>query len=238
MVALGFGFTTTVVMWILNLAILPRLGSWVLESNWTIWKEISWSLVVVFGISIGNFLFSKWMGFTANNWHTLLVFCKYTLAVGIFPITISILIKEIRLRHQFENSSDIINSEIHSIPEPTSSSVIVLNSENKDEKLELPMNSLVFAQAAGNYIEVHYQHDHLIKKYLLRNTLTSVTAYLEHTDSRFFRCHKSFLVNTHHVDRVSGNAQGYKLHLSGTDVLIPVSRQHNDNLTDRLTAHP
>ena len=44
------------------------------------------------------------------------------------------------------------------------------------------------------------------------------------TVSTIERCHRSYLVNTALVDYVSGNAQGYQLHLKGTDQEVPVGR--------------
>ena len=51
---------------------------------------------------------------------------------------------------------------------------------------------------------------------------------------QFFRCHRTYLVNLDRVGHVSGNAQGYKLHLEGIDNLVPVSRSLNEEINLRL----
>jgi hypothetical protein len=43
-------------------------------------------------------------------------------------------------------------------------------------------------------------------------------------------------VNLPAVEHVSGNAQGYKLHLKNVQELVPVSRNLNAQLTEQLQA--
>jgi DNA-binding LytR/AlgR family response regulator len=40
----------------------------------------------------------------------------------------------------------------------------------------------------------------------------------------FFRCHRTYIVNTSKIADVSGNAQGLKLEIEKTEFKIPVSR--------------
>jgi DNA-binding LytR/AlgR family response regulator len=47
-----------------------------------------------------------------------------------------------------------------------------------------------------------------------------------------YRCHKSYLVNLAKVNHVSGNAQGYKLHLKDVEDQIPVSRKLNEEIKE------
>jgi DNA-binding LytR/AlgR family response regulator len=51
---------------------------------------------------------------------------------------------------------------------------------------------------------------------------------------QFFRCHRAYIVNLAAVEHVSGNAQGYKLHLKDVAELIPVSRNLNSVLSSKL----
>ena len=53
---------------------------------------------------------------------------------------------------------------------------------------------------------------------------------------RIVRCHRSYIVNLDRVERVTGNAQGYKLHLLGGQFQVPVARRFNDNLISQLRA--
>jgi hypothetical protein len=51
---------------------------------------------------------------------------------------------------------------------------------------------------------------------------------------QFYRCHRTCLVNLYRVYKVSGNAQGYKLHVEGVEELSPVSRSLNEVIREKL----
>jgi DNA-binding LytR/AlgR family response regulator len=55
---------------------------------------------------------------------------------------------------------------------------------------------------------------------------------LDSTD--IFRCHKSYLINLTQVAHISGNAQGYKLHLQNSTIEIPVSRTLNATIKEKF----
>jgi DNA-binding LytR/AlgR family response regulator len=57
-------------------------------------------------------------------------------------------------------------------------------------------------------------------------------AHLPATDVPM-RCHRSYVVSRAAIERVSGNAQGYKLHLAAGQVVVPVARKYNDLLPVR-----
>ena len=41
-----------------------------------------------------------------------------------------------------------------------------------------------------------------------------------------FKTHRSYLINTHAIESISGNAQGYQLRLKKCSITIPVSRSN------------
>ena len=68
---------------------------------------------------------------------------------------------------------------------------------------------------------------------MLRSTLKKMEDAV--ADYSFlFRCHRTYLVNMELVVKVIGNAQGYRLHLSGLEESIPVSRNLNDMVQKML----
>jgi multisubunit Na+/H+ antiporter MnhG subunit len=56
-----------------------------------------------------------------------------------------------------------------------------------------------------------------------RTTIRQIEETLQQ-ELAFVRCHRAYIVNTGRIDRVTGNAQGYKLSLRDTSEEIPVSR--------------
>jgi len=108
---------------------------------------------------------------------------------------------------------------------------IILKGENQNEELNLKSTELKYIGSANNYVEVNFNNE----KKLLRSTLKKMETQLnEH--SQFYRCHKKFIVNLNQVEKISGNAQGYKLHLKESDILIPVSRSLNEEISKKFAS--
>jgi len=236
-VALGYGLTTFLVMAILNIVFFSMATVFFSEEKWNVLKEIYWNMINVLLIGAANAAYSSFIGMVSFTPYVLLVFELYTVSLAVLPITITVLVKESRQKNKFEEKSEELNTHIESYKPaaitPGVDQRLVISSENEKDKLEISINDLVFIQSSDNYVEVYFQARNTVNKKLLRNTLKRVAARLEaHKD--LFRCHKSYLVNVKRISHVSGNAQGYKLQLSGTDILIPVSRQNNDELKRRL----
>lgn len=240
MICLGYGLTTFFILVILNMGVQAALPFLFREQRWTLFHEIVWVLIIILTIAIGNLLYSNFIGIAALRLSSFLNLGGYTVAVGIFPIMVSLFYREFTLRRHFEVESELVNHElaVHPPALVKENEIMVIPAENPRDNLEIHASDLLFIQAAENYIEVHTRNHQKITKHILRNSLGAVTDQLETERGPFFRCHKSYLVNVSHVHKVSGNAQGYKLHLADTDLMIPVSRRYNDILYDRLAIRP
>lgn len=234
-IALGYAGITTATMMILNLILLKSAHFLPQEAKWNVLKEALWTLLNIFCIIAGNLIYSVAQGFVALDIASLLLFTFYTAAVGIFPVFIGIVWKEFRLRKHFEQDANTLNHEIPSPPIlPAPKVQILIPADNPKHSLLTDTEAILCISAAENYVEVYLIHLDKVQKYLIRNTLTAVATYLENESPLFFRCHKSHIVNMQHVRRVSGNAQGYKLHLQHMPEPLPVSRQHTKTLHLRL----
>lgn len=233
-----YGAATTVIMLVLNILIPTVASKFFSEENWTVLREIFWTLLNVFFIALANMWLSVLLDFTEMSWLSFQFFIGYTMAIGIIPITISVLLAELRLRKKFETGSAPLNKELESPKkqQPATDRVLKIVSENSKENLEIAVGHFLYIRAAENYIDVFWIDKNEVTKTVLRNSLKSVADALAETHPNLLRCHKSFLVNLSHVKHVSGNAQGYKLHLKHTEFLVPVSRQLNDMLPKFLAA--
>ena len=112
----------------------------------------------------------------------------------------------------------------------------------------MPPDDLYFIAAANNYIKVYF-----IKNAsrpgkdgneavpgkpsytIIRMTMKKAEEVLEAWPG-FFRCHRAYIINLDKVEHVEGNAQGYKIRLVDTEELIPVSRNLNNEFSDKLLA--
>jgi hypothetical protein len=234
-IALGYAGITTATMMILNLTLLKSAHFLPHEAKWNVLKEALWTLLNIFCIIAGNLIYSVAQGFVTLDISALLLFTFYTAAVGIFPVFIGIVWKEFRLRKHFEQDANTLNHDIQSTQiSPAPKLQILIPADNPKHSLLTDIDAIICISAAENYVEVYRIHLDKVQKYLIRNTLTAVATYLENESPLFFRCHKSHIVNMQHVRKVSGNAQGYKLHLQHLPDPLPVSRQHTKTLHLRL----
>jgi hypothetical protein len=243
--ALGYGITCLIMMGLLNTAAYFNFFDYFKEEKWTLGRAIFWSALNIAFIGVANAFYSAFIGMGNFSFHDIIRFVIYTLALGIFPVGAGLLLNEIRLKKKFEKESEIINTEftrehpveIQSSPGEKADSQITIYAENGKPCLSLFPDELLFIRSTDNYVEVFYLAKNENTRLLIRNSLKNIAGALS-GDKRFFRCHKSYLINMKKVIHVSGNAQGYKLRLSGTDELIPVSRAMNESVKKLLAVHP
>jgi hypothetical protein len=209
------------------------------EEKWTVGKELlhmCWHLVP---ISIGNWLMNHWLSGTTLSWHTLFSFLWITLVVGIFPLWLNILLKQQRLLKKYQAGASRLDQQLMQ-PESTAPvtahqpAVIVFTSENGKEQFTIAPGDIRYITSADNYVRIHFIRDHQPNTHLLRNTLRKAEETLA-PFPQFFRCHRAYIVNLPAIEHVSGNAQGYKIHLKNVEEPVPVSRNLNNQLTERLT---
>lgn len=210
------------------------------EQRWTVGKELLHMCWQIVSIAIGNLVLTHWLYNTRLSWHNLFTFLWITLAVGIFPLWLNILFKQQRLLKKYQAGAASIDRQLHGTKpetenEPASTTAITFTSENGRDQVTIEINDIRFITSADNYVRIFYVQQNKPATHLLRNTLRNaeemVAAY-----PQFFRCHRTYIVNLSAVEHVSGNAQGYKLHLKDAEELIPVSRNLNAVLSEHIRA--
>jgi hypothetical protein len=231
----------TFVITSLNTFLLPWLLPGVYrEEKWTVGKEfvhMCWHLVP---ISFGNWLLTHWLYGAKLSWHTLFNFFWITMVVGIFPLWLNVLLKQQRLLKKYQTGAHRLDEQLKQ-PEHTSQpattdspATIVFTSENGKEQFTIAPINIRYITSADNYVRIYYVKGNQSASHLLRNTLRKAEEVLT-AEAQFFRCHRAYIVNLAEVEHVSGNAQGYKLHLKDMEEPIPVSRNLNTKLTEVLT---
>jgi DNA-binding LytR/AlgR family response regulator len=116
---------------------------------------------------------------------------------------------------------------------PSLAAPVTLVGENQNETLTLQAEQIVYLAAQDNYVQVFFLEKEQLKSRMLRATLRKLEETLLHWP-QFVRCHRTFVANFDLVEKVSGNAQGYRLHLHGVEETIPVSRNLNEMVRNRL----
>ena len=239
-VTLGYGATTFLTMILLNVVVPRLVPSYFMEDRWTVGRELAWSLVNIALIGAGNVVYSAWLEIMPVTLRGLMVFELYTLAIGVFPVSVNVLAREARLTRRYAEGSELMNSALpekkvrdNNVTPVTEAGHITITSDNEKESITLAPAEFLFIKASDNYVEIHYSENGRVSRKVLRHTLKKISGSLVHHPG-LFRCHKSYLVNLRNVIRVTGNAQGYKLHFPGVDFVVPVSRQYNDQIKDLL----
>jgi hypothetical protein len=238
--SLGYGLICAGVMFILNVWLFMAMPNYFSESKWTIKSELIWSLINLFCIGSANFIYSYFIGITVISINSLIVFLTYTLAIGIFPITIAVIINYTRSNNKYASESAALNPVIaaeEATMMPATKEIVKFMGENGSLELEISASNFIYAKADDNYVELYYLHDGSKNRKVLRNSLKNVHACLP-MHQNYYRCHKSYVINLDQVNHISGNAQGYKFHLKIAEDLIPVSRSNNEFVKNYFTNRP
>ncbi len=108
---------------------------------------------------------------------------------------------------------------------------VSLNGTNKSEKYILKRKDILFTRSENNYVFVYYLDDEIVKKIMLRNTLSKI-----HEQAPFLvKSHRSYLVNPDKILSLNGNAQNANLQLKSFDEKVPVSKTYYSNIKDAVT---
>jgi hypothetical protein len=244
-VSAGYGLCTLQGMLLINLVAHSWFPKFLNEDKWTLGKELFWILCNILFIGVINALYSALIGFWAFSLWQLIKLELFTLAVAVFPVTILLLLREAKLKRHYHEQAELLNGRINSFSRARlqaqqtapNDAMLHIPSQNAGEYLDIRLDELIYMHSADNYVEVFYHKNGALQSTLLRNTL-KVLASTFAGQADLLRCHKSYLVNFKKVTHISGNAQGYKLHLIGILELIPVSRQHNKKIREHLYKRP
>lgn len=230
LITAGYGLCCLLVMLFLNIVVVELFPAVFREEKWTVLKEVIWVIVNIALIGFANALYSVWALELTFSIRALLWFELYTLAVAIIPVFGTVLINYYRLRSKYAYESDEINAGIRDRMKGNrvSNNTVSLKESDTVFACFLPEN-LLYVKAADNYIEVHFLHNNGPCKQLLRMTLRNALNELVEFDY-VLQVHRSYIVNMNRVLRLSGNAQGIKLHLESVTEVVPVSR----NLTQTV----
>lgn len=225
-------------------AILPiLLPAFFKESKWTTGKQILNILVVLFCIGTANALFFPQMFGGTFNWGNFWQAQLMTCLVGLLPITIYTLYKQNIWLHQFRKEAAGLQEKLEEkkkvemVDTPASHQhhLITFQGENSNEKFSAEDHQLIYLESASNYVKVFFEKNGRLNYTIIRSTMKKMEEVLQ-GHAMFFRCHRTYIINLDKIEAVEGNAQGYKIKITGSDERLPVSRNLNKEFSDRLLA--
>ncbi len=201
--------------------------------KYTLGITILWIILSFLIIGTSSFIINTFLYNEGRFYFSIFIYFQgMILSINIIPVILFVLIHyNLTLRKRLRMAVQI-NSSIQNKSQNTDKGqIVVLNSENRNDKLELSLNSLLFITSVDNYIDVYYIDNRIIKHKLLRYSLAAIEQDNPNI-ADLFRCHKSYIVNKTKIDSITGNAAGYKLRLKDYSDYIPISRKWNKQIKD------
>jgi DNA-binding LytR/AlgR family response regulator len=213
------------------------------EEDWIVKKEITFILLTIVVIAIGNLVANHLLEGATINLESFAKFLFATILIGLLPITLSIMAKQQLLLKRYSVDSNVLNERLsqtrlssHTTLSPNNmvQEKILLKGDNQDEQLEVLPENIWQLSTADNYVSILYQDGLTMKTILLRSTLKKMEESLEKTNAVLLRCHRSHIVNLTKIENTVATAQGLKLKLKLGNQLIPVGKTYIDVIKEKL----
>ena len=212
----------------LNTLFLPGLFPKLFDSaNWTVKKELIWN-VWMFALMIVGFTLIA-IVFRISGMQSLTVFRSGALAL--LPL---ILFNLSNYNNSLKSKvAQVIDSGRHWLAEEREKKAlhnpinerVHFESDNGKEVFEEDLRNIVLIQSASNYVEIFYREGTIIRKQIIRQTLSNVESLLSGFQN-IKKCHRCCLVNMDQISRLTGIAPNYTLESKGLDFRIPIARQN------------
>lgn len=213
----------------LNLLILPSLFSKFLNgSSWNVKKEILWDLWILFTVGFGYFLYYKALGIMAFGFEMIITL----ILIAIVPTSVLIVFNRNRMLRSNLKTANELNIKLREHKTIQDKLVHFISDYQKDN-LSIKVSLILFIRSANNYIEVFWKENLGVKSQLVRCSLTKAEELLK-DDKFIFKCHRSYLANVNHIEKIEGSQQGYRLFFDKVDSPVPVSKNYADKLKELI----
>jgi len=192
--------------------------------SWTLGKEFLHLCMTLVIIGLVSFLIRDFIYSNPDNWSLQYFWeeIRNTFLVGSLILIIILPLNMERLISKHSKNLKLLpNYQKH---KASNNLIIKITTPINEENFELNIAAFLYAKADGNYLEIFYSYSTDKEKELKRLTLKEFADQLN-IYPFIFRVHRSYIVNLNTIKSISGNAQGYALHLKNyTQRTIPVSR--------------
>ncbi len=188
------------------------------DQTWKVWHEIVLYISHFLVISIFNFLVASFILRYVESFSlgSLLSVMASTFFIGIMPVSIHVLQQQKKIYKANYDLAIELNQGLRKEKLDDKQNRLTLKNE------EVIIEEVIFVESKKNYISLTSSDCEMAT---IRMTLKEMEQQLA-AYPQFVRCHRAFMVNLNKLVKVEGNAQGLKLHLKGSPILVPVSRSY------------
>ena len=207
-----------VLVTLLVLRTLYFLLSDYLCKNW--WQYIGWIMLEFICLTYFFALYLFLMGGRTMPYFEQVAYClQYTFLTLMYPyFGITIVCVVVALQQQ---------------PAARDRETVRFMDSNRQVKIVLLKDAILYVQADENYVKVHYLDNGKVKNYSLRTTMRAIEPLMEQFG--LFRCQRSYYVNLSHIVALRKDPNDIILaELDVQNISIPVSRKVYHALSERL----
>ncbi|MGB2264943.1 MAG: LytTR family transcriptional regulator DNA-binding domain-containing protein [Glaciecola sp.] len=205
-----------------------------LRRRYFVYAELVLSFAIIICISCGIFMLRSYLNKIPMRFDILVSFFYYTLIITPIPVVVMrvvLVVRELLLIATAKTSDTDVPQDEQSAP------IVTLSNITGHESYTIQINTFAYANADGNYVEVHHWQDGKLEMYLLRCTLKQFAAHFTH-HPHCVLCHRSYFVNLANVSQIARNKNTARLHIENTADSIPVSRNQLKLVNEMLTTSP
>jgi DNA-binding LytR/AlgR family response regulator len=247
------GIVTAIVIFIDFIFFFKAFPNYFKETRWTIGRELIWTAIIILSIGTANILINHFIWSSTLSFSSWVTMIFYTAIIGIVPAIISIILNQARLLHKYKKQAALLNQQL---PQPENIATSITNenepiatqnqqlqsftlvAENGKQELTLTKHSFIAATSADNYVKVYYLNGkNVLQNDMLRSTLKMIESKIIN-EPFILRCHRTAIVNLEFLRELNGTAQGYRLQLGNMLEEIPVSRNLNQELRQKIETLP
>lgn len=227
----GYGVVTMLGGMLLRYGIFKTFTKYHNEALWNIGKEIFSIMLLMLIITIGNCIYSLIIFNLEGNWRNFLGMLLAVIIIGLFPATFGVMLNYIYQLKKYNQTIVVHHSQVPEKQVEAEHKTLKLVAENEKDSIVLSPEALFYIESSDNYSTIFFEKEGKLQKELIRSSLTRLESQI--TNKNIVRCHRSFIVNLDKVEKVTGNAQGYKLHLETPELFVPVARKYTE-IVERL----
>jgi len=234
----GYGLITSFVVGHLNFVAPTLFPAFYEEKNWFVWKEILSILSSIILIAGFNLVYSYFLGFFEISFTNFFVFLGITISLGVFPVTISVLIKYYSALRQNQQDAQPLHDQLAKPNQLRAHHEGNLELRSSDDELVgiWPIDNIIRIEAAQNYVELYHLKSQELQRSLIRLPIKEVEAQAKKFPN-LIRTHRSHMINLQHISEVSGNAQGLQVLLDYQKQAVPVSRSRIKTFQQEFENH-